>query len=210
MEELTTIKTNELTNTELKDYTKKLKKCGDNIRTNYIKIAHLLNEIDTTECYLDDGFEDVHDYASKVLNIQKTTSYNLLKISKEFINTEGTRTVLTEKGNDYGVSQLQALLPIGVDKAKELHDDGIISPDMSVRQLKNAIKEKPEPEEDEDDVIDGEGTETTSEVIPSFGSITLLKDGTIIPEGVVPETFILKLEEVYKELFEDFTTLDEE
>lgn len=209
MEELTTIKTNELTNVELKDYTKKLKKCGDNIRTNYIKIAHLLNEIDTTECYLDDGFEDVHDYASKVLNIQKTTSYNLLKISKEFINNEGTRTVLTEKGNDYGVSQLQALLPIGVDKAKELHDDGIISPDMSVRQLKNAIKEKPEPEEDED-VIDGEGTETTSEVIPSFGSITLLKDGTIIPEGVVPETFILKLEEVYKELFEDFTTLDEE
>ena len=166
MEELRTINnTFELTNKELKDYTKKLRKCGDNIRTNYIKIAYLLKEVEDTECYLDDGFESAIDYASKVLNIQKTTSYNLIKIANDFINEEGTRTKLTESGDDYGVSQVQALLPLGFEKAKELHDNGDIDPSMSVRMLKAIVNPKGEPEpevvdDDEDDndivCVDGE------------------------------------------------------
>lgn len=212
MEELTTITTQKLTNKELKDYTKKLKNCGDNIRKNYIKISFLLNEIESTECYLDDGFEDTIDYASKVLNIQKTTTYNLLKIGKEFIAENGERTVLTDKGNDYGVSQLQALLPLGVDKAKELHNNEVISPEMSVRQIKGIVKDitNPDPDKDNTDVVDGEVVDDSDNYIPVFGDIQFLKDGTIIPTGVVPETFILKVEELFKDLLEDFQTLDEE
>lgn len=187
MEELTTINATEITNKELKDYTMKLKNCGDNIRKNYIKISFLLNEIEQTECYLDDGFESTTDYASKVLNIQKTTTYNLLKIGKDFISEKGDRTVLTDKGNDYGVSQLQALLPIGVEKAKELHNEGVISPDMSVRQIKQAIKQdEPEPEEDNDDndeVIDGEGEEVDEEHIRIVADIQILEDGTTLING---------------------------
>ncbi len=212
MEELTTITTQKLVNKELKDYTKKLKNCGDNIRKNYIKISFLLNEIESSECYLDDGFEDTIDYASKVLNIQKTTTYNLLKIGKEFIAESGERTVLTDKGNDYGVSQLQALLPVGVERAKELHNEGTITPDMSVRQIKQIIKSEtnPEPEDEDNDVVDGEVVDENDNYVPVFGDIQFLKDGTIIPSGVVPETFILKVEELYKDLLEDFQTLDEE
>ena len=212
MEELTTITNQKLTNKDLKDYTKKLKNCGDNIRKNYIKISFLLNEIEQTECYLDDGFEDTNDYASKVLNIQKTTTYNLLKIGKEFIAENGERTVLTDKGNDYGVSQLQALLPLGVDKAKELHNNEVISPEMSVRQIKGIVKDITNLDTDKDntDVVDGEVVDETDNYIPVFGDIQFLKDGTIIPTGVVPETFILKVEELFKDLLEDFQTLDEE
>lgn len=211
MEELTTTTTQKLVNKELKDYTKKLKNCGDNIRKNYIKISFLLNEIENTECYLDDGFEDTIDYASKVLNIQKTTTYNLLKIGKEFIAESGERTVLTDKGNDYGVSQLQALLPVGVERAKELHDEGTITPDMSVRQIKQIIKDEtnPETEEEVTDVVDGEIVDETDNYVPVFGDIQFLKDGTIIPSGVVPETFILNVEEMFKAFLEDFRTLDE-
>ena len=81
MEELTTKTATTLTNKDLKDYTTKIKKCGDNIRKNYIKIAHLLTEVDATECYLDDGFENTCDYAAQVLGIQKTTTYKMLKIA---------------------------------------------------------------------------------------------------------------------------------
>lgn len=213
MEELTTITTQKLVNKELKDYTKKLKNCGDNIRKNYIKISFLLNEIESSECYLDDGFENTIDYASKVLNIQKTTTYNLLKIGKEFIAENGERTVLTDKSNDYGVSQLQALLPVGAERAKELHDEGIITPSMSVRQIKQIIKEETNPEtddKDQTDFVDGEVVDESENYIPVFGDIQFLKDGSIIPSGVVPETFILKIEELFKELLEDFQTLDEE
>lgn len=184
MEELTTIKTTNITNKDLKSYTTKLKNCGDNIRKNYIKISFLLNEIEKTECYLDDGFESTTDYASKVLNIQKTTTYNLLKIGKDFISETGDRTVLTEKGNDYGVSQLQALLPIGVEKAKELHDDGIISPDMSVRQIKQAIKtDEPEEDDTDEEVVDGEGEEVNEEKIRILADIQILEDGTTLING---------------------------
>ena len=213
MEELTTITTQKLVNKELKDYTKKLKNCGDNIRKNYIKISFFLNEIEQTECYLDDGFEDTIDYASKVLNIQKTTTYNLLKIGKDFIAESGERTVLTDKGNDYGISQLQALLPVGVERAKELHNEGIITPDMSVRQIKQIIKEETNPDTDDKDntdVVDGEVVDESENYIPVFGDIQFLKDGSIIPSGVVPETFILNVEEMFKAFLEDFQTLDEE
>ena len=203
MEELT-IKKEELTNKELKNYTTKLKTCGDNIRKNYIKISFLLNEIDNSECYLDDGFESVQDYASKVLNIQKTTCYNLLKIAKEFINEEGTRTVLTESGSDYGVSQLQILLSLGVEKAKELHDNETISPSMSVRQLKNAIKEETETwvedsEEDSEDVIDTDSETISEEIIEPIASAQFFEDGSIawnFPEGW--EDFEKKVEKIFE------------
>lgn len=215
MEELTTMTNQELTNKELKSYTTKLKTCGTNIRKNYLKIAHLLTEIDNTECYLDDGFEDVQDYASKVLGIQKTTTYNLLKIGRDFISESGDRTVLTDKGDDYGVSQLQALVTVGVDKAKELHGDGTIDPSMSVRQIKAIVKglngqpDRRSHRQSEDDTVDTTAKEHPDET-PVFGTISFCEDGTIIPLGIVPDTFCQKVEELFKELFEDFETLKDE
>ena len=154
-----------------------------------MKIARELFEIESTECYLDDGFTDTQDFASKVLNIQKTTCYNLIAIGRDFLNEDGTRTALTEKGNDYGVSQLQILLPLGVEKAKELHDDEVISPDMSVRQLKEVIKAETkgeaedEDEDESDDVIDTEGEETNEEHIRILADIQILEDGTTLVNG---------------------------
>lgn len=189
MNELTTINnTPELTNKELKDYTRKIKRCGENIRNNFMKIAHNLNEIDNTECYLDDGFEDVQDYANKVLGIQKTTCYNFLKIAKEFLNEEGTRTLLTSEGNDYGVSQLQALLSVGIDKAKELHNNDIINPSMSVRQIKAIIKEETtEPEPSDENTIDTTGEELSDEVVKTIGIIEIMEDGEILYRGDIED-----------------------
>jgi hypothetical protein len=103
------------------------------------------------------------------------------------LNEDGTRTALTEKGNDYGVSQLQILLPLGVEKAKELHDDEVISPDMSVRQLKEIIKAETkgetEPEDDDDDAIDTTGEETNEEHIRIIADIQILEDGTTLVNG---------------------------
>lgn len=204
MDELRTTGTKKLINKELKDATNKIKACGDNIRKNYIKISFLLNEVDEKECYFDDGFSDIQEYASKVLNIQKTTCYNLLKIGKEFINEKGTRTVLTDMGNDYGVSQLQVLLPIGVDKAKELHDAGEISPDMSVRQLKNIVSPKPEKDTEQDnEPIDAEIKEEIE--IPRVMSATFYDDGTIMFDNVPEEfeNYVETIREMYKALIEN-------
>ena len=206
MEELTSKKLS-LIDKDLKDYTTKIKRCGDNIKKNYIKIAHLLSEVDSKECYLEDGFESVIDYAGQVLGIQKTTAYNMLKIGKEYVAENGERTILTEKGEDYSVSQIQALLPLGVEKVKEINEDGTITPEMSVRQIKNLVKgltESPDPEEEEDEnTVDGESGEETEEVIKSFGSIEFLEDGDIIARGSLPDGFIQTIEEYFKNSLED-------
>lgn len=206
MEELTSKKLT-LIDKDLKDYTTKIKKCGDNIRKNYIKIAHLLTEVDTKECYLEDGFENTQDYAAQVLGIQKTTTYNLLKIGKEYISEDGERTILTDKGADYSVSQIQALLPLGVDRVKEINEEGTITPEMSVRQIKSIVSgivknEHPDYEEenveDEADTVDGEVTDETEEMLKSFGSVDFLEDGTVVTHGELPEDFIQSIEEMYK------------
>lgn len=196
MEELTT-KKQELINKDLKNYTSKIKKCGDNIRKNYIKISHLLTEVDSTECYLDDGFTDTMDYASAVLGIQKTTTYNLLKIGKEYIAENGERTILTESGVDYSVSQLQALLPLGVEKVKEINEEGVISPEMSVRQIKALVKGLEDPEDPEDVTVDGEVTNEAEEIIANLGSVDFLADGTIVLHGELPEKFTAQIEEFF-------------
>ena len=180
MEELTNIETKELVNTDLKGHANKIKGYGKNIRTNYLKIAKELYEIDKSECYLDDGFEDTQDFASKVLNIQKTTSYNLIRIGREFLSEDGTRTALTDKGNDYGVSQLQVLLPLGVDKAKELHDEEVIKPEMSVRQLKSIVKHEIDPtEEDDGDVVESDGEVISEEVLKTLCKVEILEDKSV-------------------------------
>ena len=202
MEELTT-KKQELINKDLKNYTSKIKKCGDNIRKNYIKISHLLTEVERTECYLDDGFTDTMDYAIAVLGIQKTTTYNLLKIGKEYIAENGERTILTESGVDYSVSQLQALLPLGVEKVKEINEEGVISPEMSVRQIKALVKGLEDPEDPEDDTVDGEVTDETEEIIANLGSVDFLADGTIVLHGELPEKFTAQIEEFFNRCYID-------
>ncbi len=204
MEELTSKKLS-LIDKDLKNYTTKIKKCGDNIRKNYIKIAHLLFEVESKECYLEDGFESTIDYASQVLGIQKTTAYNMLKIGKEYVAENGERTILTDSGADYSVSQIQALLPLGVEKVKEINGEGVITPDMSVRQIKSIVKgltDEDTPQEDEN-TVDGESVEETEVIIKSFGSIEFLEDGDIIARGSLPDGFIQSIEEFFKKSLED-------
>ena len=203
MEEL--IKTNrqELENKDLRNFTTKLRKCGDNIRKNYIKISHLLVEVEKTGCYEDDGFTDVQDYASKVLNIQKTTCYNLLKIGRDYITEDGDKTVLATEDGDYGVSQLQALLPVGIEKATEWSEDGTINPTMTVRQLKNIVAEETaEPEDEDEDVVDGEATETHEEDLEEYATITLFKSGDVYIRGELPEDVTEEIENILKKYAE--------
>lgn len=206
MEELTSKKLS-LIDKDLKDYTTKIKKCGDNIRKNYIKIAHLLFEVESKECYLEDGFESTIDYASQVLGIQKTTAYNMLKIGKEYVAENGERTILTDTGADYSVSQIQALLPLGVEKVKEINDEGVITPDMSVRQIKTIVKgltDNPDPDpEDDETTVDGEVTDEDEEVIANLGSVDFLADGTVVLHGELPEKFTAQIEEFFNRCYID-------
>ena len=147
--------TYEFTNTKLRRYTEQIFRQGLNIKKAYAQISVILAKIDTAKCFETDGFESVHDYSKKVLGLSQSTSYALLKIGYEYIDSKSLESVLKhEQGNDFSTSQLQVLLPLkSVDKAKELAENGKINPNMSVKEIKAIVKEITNPVS-ESDVID--------------------------------------------------------
>ena len=129
-------------NADLRKSTNVIRNAGDGIRKNYFKIAHELAMIDKEETYLDDDFESVIEYAEKVFSIKKSSAYALIKIGSEWLNDDATRTILTEKGQDFTFSQIGVMLPYSVDEVKPLCDDGTITPDMSVRKIKSILHDE--------------------------------------------------------------------
>lgn len=203
MESLVYIK-RQFISADLKKSTEKIKRCGDNIRKNYIKIARELAIIDDTESYLDDGFESAIDYAGQIFSISKSTAYVLITIGREWINEDGERTALTTEGADYSVSQIGVLLPLGVDKARELHDSEDISPAMSVRQIKAVVKDLQDtPEETPEETPEAASEENGADVVDSDAdvsemvlSINVYDDGGLQVSGHISEEFYNELDEL--------------
>ena len=192
-------------NADLKKSTEKIRRCGDNIRKNYIKVASELATIDESESYLDDGFENAIDYAGQIFGMKKTTAYVMINIGKEWISEDGERTVLTETGADYSVSQIGALMPVGVEIATTLHKEGDISPDMSVRAIKAVVKAVQQGIEEDtapEETGDPEPNEEEPETAEIIGDITIFDDGGIITKGDFPEWFMIELDGLIKNLME--------
>ena len=162
-----------INNKELKTITSEIRKSAANVIGNTYKIAALIAHVNKSELYLEDGFVDTFDYVKQCFGLEKASAYNLIKIGTEFIEGEGNKyaTLLTHGDKDYSISQVIKMLPLGIDKAKELTADGVIDETMSCRQIEKIVKEntegtkargktkpdpepveEPEPEEDEDEI----------------------------------------------------------
>lgn len=139
-----------INNADLKKITTDIRKAGANVIGNTYKIASLIAKVDTDELYLEDGFIDVFDYCKQCFGLEKASCYNLIKVGKEFIecvesgNTTKFQTMLTHGSKDYSISQVFKMLPLGIDKAKELTADGVIDETMSCRAIEKIVKENTE------------------------------------------------------------------
>lgn len=189
---------------DLRKSTCKIRACGDGIRRNYFKVAVELSKIDNGQYYIEDNFQSTVEYAEKVFGIKKSSAYAFITIGESWVLEDGSRTVLTESGSDYSISQIGALLPLGSEKAIELANDGKISPDMSVRELKAIVKKVQQEEGDPEDPGESEGEgdpgEGSSEIAQK-GNITFYDDGEIAITGDFPEWFVIELETLYKKIF---------
>lgn len=162
---------------ELKAVTNEIRKAGANVIGNTFKIAVLVAKVEDNEMYLADGFIDVFDYVKQCLGLEKTSAYNLIKAGREFITeiesgkTTKFETILTHGAKDYSISQVFKMLPLGIEKAKELTKDGVIDETMSCRQIEKIVKEntegtsargksksEPEPEDENENDNESDGT----------------------------------------------------
>lgn len=203
MNELTYIDKPTFLNKELNKSTNKIRACGENIRKNYLKIAHELATIEEGELYLEDGFENVIDYAKKTFGMGKSTAYNLLSIGRHWVNDKGDRTLLTDDGIDYSISQIGVLLSVGYDTAKDWHDKNKINPLMSVRTLKDIVKEDeisetPEDDTEDDNIVDGD-----ADISECILDINIFSDGAFTIKGDAPEGFSEELEKLINKYIGD-------
>ena len=156
-------------NKKLQNATMQIMQIAGKIRNNWFEVGAIIAMVDSQELYKDDGFNNVHEWTTRAFNIKKTMSYDLLKIGKEY-----TREILSDKGRTIGyecnlvvpdssenfaLTQVIRMLPAGHDKAQELIDAKLITPDMSSTAIGKVIKGLNEPEEPEE----VEKTSNTSE-----------------------------------------------
>lgn len=135
-----------INNKELKTITAEIRKAGANVIGNTYKIAALIAHVNKTELYLEDGFVDTFDYVKQCFGLEKASAYNLIKVGEDFISGEGNKyaTLLTHGDKDYSISQVVKMLPLGIEKAKELTADGVIDETMSCRAIEKIVKENTE------------------------------------------------------------------
>ena len=166
----------------------------NSVYTNFFQIAHIIASVAETKCYKDDGFKTVHEWTESAFGFRKTMSYSLLKIGKSYTreyDENGTvkygSTLSDENEHDYTVSQIEKLLPAKDEGIKDLTSTGIVTPDMTAKEIEKAVKEYLKKDEDSE----GEGKEGEG------------KEG----EGTVEKIKVFYNEKVYeipKEVFEEY------
>lgn len=166
-------------NKELQKATNAVLKLGDAIKNNWFAIAHIVSHVDETECYKEDGFNNVHEWVEKAFGIKKSASYSLLTIGREYtreiVNSSGKvvgygTNLTTDGSDDFSKTQVEKMLPAGHELAVELVNGGEITPDMSAKEISRVVKShiKPVTEELETDCTESdvsEGTEKELETI---------------------------------------------
>lgn len=137
------------TNKELQNASMAIFKIAENIRTRWFEIAAIVAMVDSKELYKDDGFASVHEWVSKTFAFAKTTSYELLKIGKEYVREVYNKSgkvigyecnLVPEGADNFSSTQVRKLLPAGHALAAELVEDGEITPDMTTAKIAKIVK----------------------------------------------------------------------
>lgn len=145
-------------NDELRSFANMLAQDAMNIRANLLHMSAIMATIAARR---EDGilaeFDDsIVTFAQERLGIKKSQVYSMVQVGTTFLDNSG-KSLLPEKGGKWSNTQLMALLPMGgagknkltpsetLDACKELVADGKISPDMTVADIKNVVKnERPD------------------------------------------------------------------
>lgn len=163
--ELVTITGTEITfnNKQLNTATRNIYGYVFGMEKNKFKMAAEMSRILENNLFVDD-FENFETYAGKVFSLKKAMAYNYAAIGKDWIamNEKGNPTgesILPHDTVDYQITKILALMKVGVEQATEWANDGTITPFMSVKEIKDVVKEW----ETKQNAIDVDATETESE-----------------------------------------------
>jgi hypothetical protein len=134
----------------LEGRTKKIKDSINTISKAFIDVGYELWHIRHNKLYLLKGYKDLVEYSEKELNFKKRSTYNFISIVENFCQfNDGYPTVfLKEEYSDFGYSQLSEMLSLSEDDKKN------VTPDMTVKQIRESKKPKKEELTEEEQELD--------------------------------------------------------
>lgn len=110
------------------------------VEKNFIKISFDLYWIYTSKAYKSMGCESITDFAQKEFGLSKTTIYDYLNLVERFGERDKEGKLLECKIDpvykDYSISKLSAISGLSDKEIKSLD----ITPEMSTRDIKKAVK----------------------------------------------------------------------
>lgn len=114
-------------------------------KTNGVKIAAILANVERDGMYKEGGYKSTRAYAKECLGYKDTYITNLLNIGLKLLDADGVPQL--PGGEKWSAGQLESCIPVGIETAKKMAEDGVITPDMTakeVREAVNAHKDDPE------------------------------------------------------------------
>ena len=179
-----------ISNPQLKRASLEVFECAGTAGLMLYKIAAIIADVDAKELWKDDGFASVHEWTEKTFGMKKSNSYAFLKIGNEYLNESGDGSNLYfTTPNDFTMSQVRALLPLGSELAHDVAAVGEVTPEMSVRDINDYVKEhRPRKMSTTDNSAD---TESVEEQDPGAFDETTPDDATLEDmEATAPETMV--------------------
>ena len=178
MNELTTKK---FENQSLAKATEEIIRLQKNVNQSLISVAGISGEVEKSESYKDDGFKNAQEWLMSTFNYKKSTAYTMVKIGKDYVELEVDgcvpvyKTIFANKetDEDFTLTQLEKLLPLGKEKIEMCLLTGAIKYSMTVKEIKEtvatikALEKKTEPETETETEPETESeTETETETEP--------------------------------------------
>ena len=175
-----------ISNPQLKRASLEVFECAGTAGLMLYKIAAIIADVDAKELWKDDGFASVHEWTEKTFGMKKSNSYAFLKIGNEYLNESGDGSNLYfTTPNDFTMSQVRALLPLGSELAHDVAAVGEVTPEMSVRDINDYVREH-RPRKQNSEI-----TETTEEQDPGAFDETAPDEVTLADmESTAPETMV--------------------
>jgi hypothetical protein len=106
------------------------------------EIAYSLYKINDTKDYRP-KFKNIVDFAKERLGYEQAMTYKMLAAGDKFIYYDSERHIYKNIfGAGYSISQLIQMTGYKIERLMLLHVQYIISPEMTVKKLKETLKQK--------------------------------------------------------------------
>ena len=169
--------TKKFENQSLAKATEEIIRLQKNVNESLISVAGISGEVAKSESYKDDGFKSAQEWLMNTFNYKKSTAYTMVKIGKEYVQLEINgclpiyKTIFanSETDEDFNLTQLEKLLPLGKERIAVYLSTGDLKYSMTVKEIKEFVSEikslekKTEESEPETEETEPETEETEPE-----------------------------------------------